>query len=104
MVLSLLTLSLCVGIALGQPSFQTKYFPQPLDHFRFGQKARTSWLQRYLYNDDSWGKSSVDFHLPGDCPGPILFYSGNEGPIDAFWSSNGFMKELASAWGGLLIF
>ena len=70
--------------------------------FRFDKVATSKWLQRYLYNDKFWGVTgSVKFQLPGNCPGPILFYSGNEGPIEAFYSSNGFMQELASAWGGL---
>ena len=99
-----LGLSALLGSVSGQSTFQTKYISQPLDHFRFDKKSGTQWPQRYLYNDNSWGKSSVDFKLPGGCPGPILFYSGNEGPIEAFWGSNGFMKELASAWGGLLVF
>ena len=56
----------------------------------------------YLYNDKFWNVSSVNFSCQAS--GPILFYSGNEGPIEAFYSSNGFMQELAAAWGGLLIF
>lgn len=103
-VLLFATILTCAS-ASGRPSYQTKYFLQTLDHFRFDEKAETKWSQRYLYSDDFWGKSkSVGFSLPGDCPGPILFYSGNEGPIDAFYDSNGFMEELASEWGGLLIF
>lgn len=33
-----------------------------------------------------------------------MFYTGNEGPVDAFWSGNGFMMEMAESWGGLIVF
>ena len=36
---------------------------------------------------------------------PANSYTGNEGPIDAFWGSNGFMiHHLAPKWGALLLF
>ena len=42
---------------------------------------------------------------PSGCKGPILFYTGNEGPIDAFWGSNGFMQQVLSPkLGALLVF
>jgi len=85
----------------GFPSFQEKWFNQTLDHFRFESPPRT-WPHRYLYNDDHWSGKGT---LPNGCKGPILFYTGNEGPIEAFWAANGFMSEvLAPKWGALLIF
>lgn len=43
--------------------------------------------------------------LSNGCPGPILLYTGNEGPIDAFWKASGFVVTvLAPALGGLLLF
>ena len=105
MLLLVLVLVLA-GRATARPAYQTKYFEQVLDHFRFDNLPEASWSQRYLYSDEYWGSGTkgVDFKFSGNCPGPILFYSGNEGPIDAFWKSNGFMRELAAKWGGLLIF
>ena len=39
----------------------------------------------------------------GGCLGPIFFYTGNEGPIEGFWDSNGFMQYLTVEYGGLLV-
>ena len=39
--------------------------------------------------------------LENGCRGPILLYTGNEGPITAFYDTNGFMiEELAPMLGG----
>eukprot|EP00039_Didymoeca_costata_P008891 m.118213 g.118213 ORF g.118213 m.118213 type:complete len:487 (-) comp14274_c0_seq4:63-1523(-) len=82
-------------------TYTEKFFNQTLDHFRFTSPRKT-FMQRYLYSDEHWtGKGQ----LSNGCKGPILFYTGNEGPIDAFWGSNGFMIDvLAPKWGGLLVF
>lgn len=43
--------------------------------------------------------------LENGCKGPILFYTGNEGSIDAFWDSNGFVIDvLGSEWNALIVF
>eukprot|EP00041_Stephanoeca_diplocostata_P017902 m.369509 g.369509 ORF g.369509 m.369509 type:complete len:520 (-) comp20851_c0_seq7:2048-3607(-) len=81
------------------------YFEQHLDHFRFDSNAIKTWKHRFLVNDDHWGKGTSPLKVPAGCPGPILMYTGNEGPIDAFWGSNGFMvNHLAPLWGALLLF
>lgn len=81
------------------------WFTQTLDHFRFSGKPRATFQHRYLMTDQFWGKGSEPVQLPGSCKGPVLFYTGNEGPIDAFWGSNGFMiNHLAPKWGALLLF
>jgi hypothetical protein len=61
---------------------------------------------RYLENTQYWGKpTGAPLKLPAGCPGPVLIYTGNEGPIDAFWGSNGFMvHHLAPKWGAALLF
>lgn len=91
------------------PAFKEKYFQQRLDHFR--PDLTTTWKHRYLFNDDHWGKkqqmwgSMAREEKSMSCKGPILFYTGNEGPIDAFWASNGFMLEvLAPKFGALVVF
>ena len=74
------------------PKYQTQYYDQRLDHFK---PDPTMWRQRYLINDEHWGG-------PGS---PILFYTGNEGPVDAFWGACGFITDvLAPRLKGLLIF
>jgi hypothetical protein len=44
--------------------------------------------RRYLVDDSYYGKADA---LANGCPGPILFYTGNEGDIEGFWGGNGFM-------------
>jgi pimeloyl-ACP methyl ester carboxylesterase len=75
--------------------YQTLWFDQTLDHFRYDGKSQQTWKQRYLLNDQHWDRAS----------GPILFYSGNEGPIDAFYAASGFITEvLAPKLQALLVF
>lgn len=82
------------------PAYETRWFPQPLDHF--GPTGGATWAHRYLFADEHWGSAGP---LANGCKGPILFYTGNEGPIDAFWGSNGFMQQvLAPRLGALLVF
>eukprot|EP00316_Scyphosphaera_apsteinii_P008850 CAMPEP_0119315198 /NCGR_PEP_ID=MMETSP1333-20130426/34829_1 /TAXON_ID=418940 /ORGANISM="Scyphosphaera apsteinii, Strain RCC1455" /LENGTH=464 /DNA_ID=CAMNT_0007320481 /DNA_START=96 /DNA_END=1487 /DNA_ORIENTATION=+ len=90
-----------VLLQLTRPGYETHWFNQPMDHFHFSGNASKMWKQRYLLNGTFWGRKP----LPNACKGPILFYTGNEGPIDAFWASNGFMTEvLAPRLGALIIF
>lgn len=79
-------------------------FNSTLDHF--DPTSSATWAHRYLFRDDEWGKGSAGTNpLPNGCPGPILLYTGNEGPITAFWGSNGFMVDyLAPKWGAMLLF
>ena len=83
--------------------YETKWIDQPHDHFRFGAEAAAPWPQRYLFNDTFWdGRGELS---GGGCLGPILFYTGNEGPIDDFWRLSGFVTDvLAPRLGGLLLF
>ena len=82
-------------------NYREEYFTQTLDHFRFTLPKET-WQHRYLINDDYW---TGEGRLENGCKGPILFYTGNEGPIEAFWASNGFMTDVfAPKWNALLIF
>lgn len=76
------------------------YFPQAFDHFQPLSRAR--WPHRYLLGNASWDGRG---RLANGCRGPILLYAGNEGNIEEFWASNGFMiDELAPKWGALLVF
>lgn len=78
-----------------QADYDTRYFSQRLDHFKSDNVSAMQWPQRYLFNDQHWGG-------PGF---PILFYTGNEGPIEAFYGACGFMTDvLAPKLRGLLVF
>ena len=84
-------------------TYETKRFNQTLDHFG-NLPVQGTWSQRYLYSDAHWARDG-DKTLANGCPGPILLYTGNEGPITGFWPGNGFMIDvLAPQFGGLLVF
>ena len=51
--------------------------------------------QRYLINDTYWDKTRS---------GPIFFYTGNEGDIEAFAQNSGFMWDSAPLFSALLVF
>lgn len=77
------------------PPFSTHFFQQRLDHFRAGPSGERQWPQKYLINTKHWAG-------PGS---PILFYTGNEGPIEAFYGLSGFVTEtLAQRLHGLVLF
>ena len=83
-------------------TYETHWITQPHDHFHFGAEASTEWQHRYLVNSTFWDGSGA---LANGCKGPILFYTGNEGPIDAFWNISGFVNQvLARKLGALVIF
>eukprot|EP00927_Polykrikos_kofoidii_P051753 TRINITY_DN45548_c0_g1_i1.p1 TRINITY_DN45548_c0_g1~~TRINITY_DN45548_c0_g1_i1.p1 ORF type:complete len:502 (-),score=57.09 TRINITY_DN45548_c0_g1_i1:141-1646(-) len=84
----------------GYPVALELYYEQKLDHFNPADQRR--WPQRYLMNKDSWDGRG---RLANGCPGPVLLYTGNEGPITAFWELSGFVVDvLASKLGGLVLF
>jgi lysosomal Pro-X carboxypeptidase len=76
-----------------QYRYETAWFNQTLDHFAFTTNA--TFPQKYLYNDTWWDK---------DEPGPIFFYTGNEGIIEAFAENSGFMWDIAPEFKALLVF
>lgn len=84
-------------------TYQTLYYNQTLDHVANYHPSNPRWSHRYLLNDSFWGKGVEAGPLSEFCKGPILFYTGNEGPITAFWDGNGFIMELTQKWGGLMI-
>jgi pimeloyl-ACP methyl ester carboxylesterase len=80
--------------------YKTNIFNQKLDHFN--PLDDRTWNHRYLTNDQYWNGSGK---LENGCKGPILLYTGNEGPITAFWGSNGFMQDvLAPKFGAMVVF
>lgn len=80
-------------LPLDPAPYKTLWFEQKLDHFQAASNA--TFMQRYLLNADNWDTGV----------GPILFYSGNEGPIDAFYAATGFVTDvLAPKLNALIIF
>jgi len=73
-------------------TYQTKYFDQRVDHFNFVND--TTFKQKYLINDTWWKTNN----------GPIFFYTGNEGDIEAFAQNSGFMWDIAPEFGAMLVF
>jgi lysosomal Pro-X carboxypeptidase len=72
--------------------YQTKLYPQPLDHFNFEDGRVFS--QRVLY-------STQYYQGPGS---PVFFYCGNEGTIEVFAQNTGFMWEAAEKASALIVF
>ncbi|XP_033763264.1 dipeptidyl peptidase 2-like [Pecten maximus] len=87
---------LCIfGFSLGlKGDYQEKFFDQYIDHFNFASYGEKTYKQRYLIQDRWWRQGH----------GPILLYTGNEGPINAFADNTGFMFDIAPEFGGLLVF
>ncbi|KAI4379340.1 hypothetical protein MLD38_005654 [Melastoma candidum] len=80
--------------AAANTQFQTRYFPQNLDHFTFTSKSYNIFYQKYLINSKFWSR-------PG---GPIFVYTGNEGDIEWFASNTGFLLDIAPKFKALLVF
>ena len=67
------------------PPFQT--FQVPLDHFNASDNEE--FTMRYLVN--------ISHVAENDTSPPILFYAGNEGPVEQFWENSGFLTNNLSA-------
>ena len=79
----------CWLITLGStsaPKYQQRYHTTPVDHF---DADSPSFELRYLVPEKE--------QLIGDSasPRPIFLYTGNEGPIEQFWNSIGFVHEIS---------
>ncbi|XP_013418576.1 dipeptidyl peptidase 2-like isoform X1 [Lingula anatina] len=94
LLLCICTLFLPVAHTSEDVPFVEKYFDQYLDHFNFASFGRKMYKQRYLIQDQWWQKGQ----------GPIFFYTGNEGPITAFWKTAGFLCDIAPQFKALVIF
>ena len=66
------------GFTQPRSGYETKWFTQSLTHVP--SDTRT-FRQRYLV------ESYVGRGTRAAGPAPVLFYAGNEGPIDGFWAS-----------------
>jgi len=72
--------------------YTTHWFNQTLDHFTF--TTQKQFRQKFLVNDTFWDSNG----------GPIFFYTGNEGDIEAFTENSGFMWDIAPEFGAMLVF
>jgi len=72
--------------------YTTLWYNQTLDHFTFTTQIK--FRQKYLVNDTYWDRNG----------GPIFFYTGNEGDIEAFTENSGFMWDIAAEFGAMLVF
>lgn len=73
-----------------------KYFSQPLDHFSPGVTEKTyTFQQRYcIYDKFFSGRSDA----------PLLFYTGNESPVEEYVNQTGLMWTLGPKLNGLIVF
>eukprot|EP00592_Proboscia_alata_P004717 CAMPEP_0194378760 /NCGR_PEP_ID=MMETSP0174-20130528/37061_1 /TAXON_ID=216777 /ORGANISM="Proboscia alata, Strain PI-D3" /LENGTH=536 /DNA_ID=CAMNT_0039161017 /DNA_START=44 /DNA_END=1654 /DNA_ORIENTATION=+ len=93
LVAILVSLNLAIALTtdpLVVEEYETIYINQSLTHEPNDDRT---FEQRYLINDTFW-----------EPRGPIFFYTGNEGPIEAFWEGNGFLRSLAPKFGALVLF
>ena len=84
------------GLTQTRSGYETKWFTQSLTHIP--SDTRT-FRQRYLV-ESYVGRGTAP--LPGAAP--VLFYAGNEGPIDGFWASAGFLHYLGAKLGAVVLF
>ena len=92
-------------VAAGRPSIVNctwQNFTQAIDHF--GDAG--TFPQRLCLYDKWWrpGGAGGRFRAAADAPGPILFYTGNESPVDEYVNNTGLMWELGERLGALLVF
>lgn len=91
---SILALFLILGLAYCSQDYKTYYFDQKVNHEGF-EMSDLTFKQKYLVKDDFYKYDK----------GPILFYCGNEGPIEMFYNNTGFMTHtLAKEFNGLVVF
>ena len=93
-------------VAAGRPSIVNctwQNFTQKIDHFG---DAPGTFPQRLCLYDKWWrpGGGAGRFRAAADAPGPILFYTGNESPVDEYVNNTGLMWEIGERLGALLLF
>ncbi|XP_055959057.1 dipeptidyl peptidase 2-like isoform X1 [Patella vulgata] len=91
----ILLVCLAYSSVLSNVSYKELYFEQTIDHFNPLSYGEKKFKQRYLLQDQWF--DIVD-------RGPILFYTGNEGPITTFWNNTGFMFDIAPQFRALVVF
>ena len=93
-------------VAAGRPSIVNctwQNFTQKIDHFG---DAPGTFPQRLCLYDKWWrpgGGAGSRFRAAANAPGPILFYTGNESPVDEYVNNTGLMWEIGERLGALLV-
>lgn len=102
-------------LALGSiPSYEEKWFTQPVDHFNHQNKVCftvfSSQLQGHLVTKISllgwclgWGGPCILLHRQ-ESASNFLQAKGNEGDIESFWDNTGFVFDIAPEFNALVIF
>ncbi|KAF1760852.1 hypothetical protein GCK72_009103 [Caenorhabditis remanei] len=75
----------------GKYKYEEGYLKAPIDHFSFTNDYEFD--LRYFLNTDNY-----------ESGGPILFYTGNEGSLEAFAENTGFMWDLAPELKAAVVF
>lgn len=77
-------------------------FEQKLDHFG---RVPGSFPQRLCIYSKWWREASeAGFEAASGSPGPILFYTGNESPLEEYINNTGLMWEIGEQFGALIVF
>lgn len=80
-----------------------RYHTQPLDHFNEGATSlgNATFRQRYCIYTKYWEQ---DANAETGGVRPILFYTGNESPVEEYINNTGLMWELAPKLSALIVF
>lgn len=74
--------------------YSVGWFDQKITHFNF--KVNGTFPQKYLIDLTNWNRTNK---------GPILFYCGNEGPVEMFYNNSGWYNEyLSKDLGGMVLY
>lgn len=87
---TLLQWATCLWLA--QAAFDERWYQVSTDHYSFEPVVPSAFPLRYFVDDQYFNGSS------------ILFYAGNEAPIEQFLQNSGIMLELAQAFGSMVVF
>lgn len=80
-------------------TYEVLWYHQQVNHFDFCNASL--FKQRYLVYDKHWHPEDEDEQRK---PGPIFFYTGNEGDIETLAHNTGFMWDIAKDFHAMLVF
>lgn len=84
------------GKSFKESDYQELFFDAKIDNFAYDNQK--TFKLRYLVKDKYFNYNNTE-------GAPILFYCGNEGPIEDFWNNSGFITEnLATKFNAIVIF